>query len=151
MSGTFDLRATSGAVSTVLGRYTTQASAPPPPVTHVGPAELPRITPVTLTGAGIIIQIEGLTFRGCISGASLTPATPPPTPAFDTIRYEDNDPAPWAPAAGPTVGVPYTFTLEAWDSALGVRDTGATGDVTLNVDFVLGGGVVIASGPTTVA
>lgn len=32
--------------------------------------------PVTLTGAGIIIQTEGLTFRGVISGASLTSDAP---------------------------------------------------------------------------
>lgn len=46
VSGTFDLRATSGALSSILGRYTTQTTPPEPPVpVHVGPAELPRVVP----------------------------------------------------------------------------------------------------------
>lgn len=72
-------------------------------------------------------------------------------PIADAFRLVGT--APWAPAAGPTLGVPYSLTIEAINTAADARDTLFAGAVTLSAEMVSGDDLVIESGagPVTFA
>ncbi len=72
-------------------------------------------------------------------------------PIADAFRLVGS--APWAPAAGPTLGVPYALTVEAINTAANARDTLFAEPVTLTREMVSGDPIRIASGagPVTFA
>lgn len=96
-------------------------------------------TDAATTGPVSVINANG-------EGAGPTFTVVPVADAFRLVGA-----APWAPAAGPSTGTPYTLQIEAYNVAANVRDTLFTGNVTLTPETVSAPGTIISSGTTTVA
>lgn len=102
--------------------------------------------------------VNGTTVRGTTDGATTGAVTVTnaegtgtgPTftvvPVADAFRIVGT--APWAPAAGPVLGVEYVIQVEAWDSVLGVRDTAFTGPITIGVDILTPPPTVVSGNAT---